>query len=397
MRRINLKKASVARSDTIRNINRQIVLNYVRERAPISRAEISHETELQRSTVSLIVEELKDQGLIDEIEGESTGGRPPLLLQLRAVGPIAIGVDLSTKGTAVATSDLAGRVHTKETFPTDPSAEKTLKKILECVGRLVKKEKGVEGVGVSLPGLVEPETGNAVFIPHYRWRDWDVAGRLQAATGLPVNVDNDANAAALAELWFGRPEVREVRNFVMILVEEGLGTGIVFDGQVYHGEAGGAGEFGHMTIGSDAPVACAAGSHECWEAFASERAALARYAKLSGRNGGTPVVMFTELVDLALGGESAAQAALLETAYHLGVGISNIIKALSPEAVIVGGQIARAWPLISAEIEAAVEKNNICRGLKIARIIPSTLGDEPRMMGALSLVLSSKFAAALTS
>lgn len=397
MRRIDLKKASVARSDTIRNINRQIVLNYVRERAPISRAEISHETELQRSTVSLIVEELKEQGLIDEIEGESTGGRPPLLLQLRAAGPVAIGVDLSIRDTAVATSDLAGRVLNKETFPTDPSAEKTLKRIVECVGRLAKKEKGVEAVGVSLPGLVEPETGNAIFIPHYRWRDWDIAGRLQAATGLPVKADNDANAAALAELWFGRPEAREVRNFVMILVEEGLGTGIVFDGQVYHGDAGGAGEFGHMTIGSDAPVACAAGSHECWEAFASERAALARYAKLSGRDAERPAVSFKELMDDALRGEGDARAALLQTAYHLGVGISNIIKALSPEAVIVGGQMSRAWPLVAAEIEAAVEKNNICRGLKVARIIPSTLGDEPRMMGALSLVLSSKFAAALTA
>src|ERR687883_1331281 len=114
MRRINLKKASVARSDTIRNINRQIVLNYVRERAPISRAEISHETELQRSTVSLIVDELKDQGLIDEIEGESTGGRPPTLLRLRAAGPIALGVDVGTVRTIVATSDLGGRVLEQE-------------------------------------------------------------------------------------------------------------------------------------------------------------------------------------------------------------------------------------------------------------------------------------------
>src|SRR5215210_6921011 len=132
MRRINLKKVSVARSDTIRSINRQIVLNYVRERAPISRAEISHETALQRSTVSLIVEELKDQGLIDEIEGESTGGRPPLLLQLRAAGPIAVGVDLGTHLTAVATSDLAGRALSEERFTTDPSAEKMLEKIIDC-------------------------------------------------------------------------------------------------------------------------------------------------------------------------------------------------------------------------------------------------------------------------
>jgi predicted NBD/HSP70 family sugar kinase len=397
MRRINLNKASVARSDTIRNINRQIVLNYVRERAPISRAEISHETELQRSTVSLIVEELKDRGLVAEIEGESTGGRPPLLLQLKAAGPIAVGVDLSTEQTVVATSDLAGRVLTQKSFPTDPSAEKTLKKIVDCINRLVKTDEGIEAVGVSLPGLVDPETGSALFIPHFRWRDFDIASKLRAATGLPVKVDNDANAAALAELWFGRPEVREVRNFVMILVEEGLGTGIVFDGQVYHGEAGAAGEFGHMTIGSNAPVTCAAGGRECWEAFASERAALARYAKLSGRDGARAAVSFKELVDRALEGEKAAQTALLKTAQYLGVGISNVIKGLSPEAVIVCGEMARAWPLISGEIKKAVERNNICRGLHGARIIASSLGETPRLMGALSLVLSRKFAAALTA
>ncbi|HYJ47404.1 MAG TPA: ROK family protein, partial [Pyrinomonadaceae bacterium] len=262
---------------------------------------------------------------------------------------------------------------------------------------LIKRGKGVEAVGVSLPGLVEPETGNAIFIPSFKWRDWDIAERLKAATGLPVKVDNDANAAALAELWFGRPEIREVRDFVLVLVEEGLGTGIVFDGQVYHGEAGAAGEFGHMTIGSNAPAACAAGSHECWEAFASERAALARYAKLSSRNGGRASLKFTELVDAALDGEESAQSALLETGHYLGVGISNIIKGLSPEAVIVGGQIARAWPLIAGKLKKSVEKNSICRGLRGARIIPSTLGDNPRLMGALSLVLSSKFAAVLTA
>ena len=110
MRRIDLKKASVARSDTIRNINRQIVLNYVRERSPISRAAISQETELQRSTISLIVDELMDQGLIEELEGESTGGRPPLLLQLRAAGAVALGVDIGTKATLYRLlSELAGQ------------------------------------------------------------------------------------------------------------------------------------------------------------------------------------------------------------------------------------------------------------------------------------------------
>jgi len=105
LRRIDLKTASVARSDTIRDINRQIVLNYVRERSPISRAEISSETALQRSTISLIVDELKSQGLVEEIEGESTGGRPPMLLRLRAAGPMAVGVDLGTDRTVEATRE----------------------------------------------------------------------------------------------------------------------------------------------------------------------------------------------------------------------------------------------------------------------------------------------------
>src|SRR5258708_36824029 len=109
MRRIDLKKVSVARSDTIRNINRQIVLNYVRERAPISRAEIAQETALQRSTISLSVDELKAQGLIEEFEGESTGGRPPTLLWLRAATAVAIGAAISTKHTIAATTDLAER------------------------------------------------------------------------------------------------------------------------------------------------------------------------------------------------------------------------------------------------------------------------------------------------
>src|SRR5205085_5487824 len=124
-------------------------------------------------------------------------------------GPIALGVDVSTKQTTVATSDLAGRVLNKEQFATDPSAEKMIEKILACTHSLIKKERKIEGIGVSLPGLVDPETGNAIFIPHFKWRDWDIAERLKAATGLPVNIDNDANAVALAELWFGRPEIRE--------------------------------------------------------------------------------------------------------------------------------------------------------------------------------------------
>ncbi|HEY8411737.1 MAG TPA: ROK family transcriptional regulator [Pyrinomonadaceae bacterium] len=392
MRRIDLKKANVARSNTIRDINRQIVLNYVRERGPISRAEIAHETALQRSTVSLIVEELRVDGLIEEVSGESTGGRPPILLSLRTADAVAIGVDVGTNRTIVATSDLAGRVLQEESFETHPDADETTRRIIDKANKLIRRNNGtIEGIGVSLPGLVDPD-GTEMFVPTFNWRDLPLAKEINAATGLPVTMDNDANAAALAELWFGLPEIREVRDFILVLVEGGVGTGIVFDGQVYRGENGAAGEFGHMTIGQGAPVACASGSRECWEAFASERSALARYKDLArGSNGAAVDIDFGELIDLALRGEGSARTALKETATYLGIGIANLIRGLAPEAVIVGGPIVRSWPVIAEDIRTSVEAT-ICRGLPSTRIIASTLGPEPTLMGAISLVLASKFA-----
>src|SRR5215210_7774879 len=134
MRRINLKKASVARPNTIRDINRQIVLNYVRERGPISRAEIARETELQRSTISAIVEALTAEGLVEEVgEGESTGGRRPTMLRLRTKEAMAIGVAITPTCTTVATSDLAGRIVEQEEFLTDPDPEKTLAELIDMV------------------------------------------------------------------------------------------------------------------------------------------------------------------------------------------------------------------------------------------------------------------------
>src|SRR5215813_11617200 len=391
MRRIDLKKANVARSNTIRDINRQIVLNYVRERGPISRAEIAHETALQRSTISLIVEELRVEGLIEELSGESTGGRPPILLSLRTADAVAIGVDVGTTRTIVATSDLAGRVLQQEQFATHPDATQTTRSIIELSRKLIARNNGtIEGIGISLPGLVSAE-GRELFVPTFEWRDLPLADDVNRATGLPVTIDNEANAAAHAELWFGRPEIRTIRDFILVLVEGGVGTGIVFDGQVYRGENGAAGEFGHMTIGQGAPVACASGSRECWEAFASERSALARYKNLSGGRNGAAKTNFGALIDLALSSEGPARTALKETAYYLGIGIANLIRGLAPQAVIVGGPIVRAWPVISTDIRTTVEAT-ICRGLPTTRIIASTLGPEPTLMGALSLVLASKFA-----
>jgi N-acetylglucosamine repressor len=395
LRRLDLRKAQAARLNTIRDINRQIVLNYVREREPISRAEIARETALQRSTISAIVEDLKTEGLIEEVgEGESTGGRRPTMLKLRAAEPIALGVSITPTCTTIAICDLAGRVIDQEEFLTD--SDKTLNQVITVIRQFTARYKGsIEGVGVSLPGLVDPSTGTALYIPYFLWRDLPISEMISSAVGLPVVIDNDANAVALAELWFGRPEVNDARDFILVLVAEGVGTGIIFDGQVYRGQGGAAGEFGHMVIGTGAPVPCSCGSDHCWEAFSSERAAIARYLNLAGPSA-NPKLTFIELVDRALGGEANAKAALVETARNLGVGISNLIIGFSPEAVVVGGEIARAWDLIESALTETIEQS-VRRGLPSAHILPSTLGEKPTLRGALSLVLASKFAAAFAA
>ena len=392
MRRINLKKVSVARSNTIRDINRQIVLNYVREKGPISRADIAKETDLQRSTVSHIVKELTDFNLIKEIYGESSGGRPPALLTLRSARPIAIGVDLGTIKTTVGTCDLTGRIIDKIEFRSDPDESRSTARIIESVTALLKKYDGlIEGIGASLPALVDSTKEHVLFSPHFPWSRPQIIERISQASGLPVTAENDANALALAELWFGRLEVRDVRDFILVFIENGIGTGIVFDGQIYRGPRGVAGEFGHMRIGTDAPVACATGSRECWEAFASERAAIGRYAMLLGDERLVDRISFFQLVELASDSDPNALAALKETARYIGIGIGNLIQGLSPEAIVVGGTIVRAWPLIAEDVQAAAD-DVVCQGIHQTKIIPSSLGGEPGLLGAFSLVLADKFA-----
>jgi predicted NBD/HSP70 family sugar kinase len=391
-RRINLKSINVARSNTIRDINRQIILNYIREECPVSRADIARVTELQRSTVSLIVDELLKSDLIDEIEGESSGGRPPQLLSLKTSHAVALGIDLGKKITIVGTSDLSGRLIEKWEFPTSPDFNNTLAQIVKTSQYFIDKCSGsLEGIGISVPGLVESWKGEVVNIPHLDWHYPKIIETIEEATGLPVIIENDTNAAALAELWLGRPEISNVRDFVVVLIHSGIGTGIVFDGQLYRGKGGVAGEFGHMTIGSNAPIACAAGSYNCWEAFASERAAIARYSKLTGNTNGKSKITFAQLVELALKGDKKAEKALKETAHYIGLGISNLVQGLSPEVTIVAGTIVQAWALVADEIKKGAE-SGICQGYPSVNVMPSTLGAYPTLMGALSLVLANKFA-----
>lgn len=398
MKRIYLQKAKaqIARPNTIRDINRQIVLNYVRDRAPISRAEIARQTALQRSTVSAIVDDLQTAGLIEEIgTGDSTGGRKPTLLRLRTGLPVAIGVDVTPQTTTIALADLAGSVIESESFPTSANVAFMSEQIIEKVAVFgAKYPDAALEVGISVPGIADQTIGKVLYIPYFNWRDWNIAAQITKRTGYPAAIENDANAIALAELWFGHEQIRKTRNFITVLVAEGIGTGVIFDGQIYRGEKGAAGEFGHMIVGVEGPVPCSCGGRDCWEAHASEKAIVSRYQQLLRESNVTQqTVDIKNLVALAKNGEEQAVTALRESAKYLGIGISNLIVGLSPQAVIVSGIIADAWDVISGELQSIADRS-VRADLPKTKIIASSLGETPTLIGALSLVLARKFASA---
>ena len=398
MKRIYLQKAKhqIARPNTIRDINKQIVLNYVRDRAPISRAEIARETALQRSTVSAIVDSLQETGLIEEIgTGDSTGGRKPTLLKLRTDSACALGIDLTPRETTIAVADLAGQIVETEKFPTSPDADYMSEEIVERVAKFaVKYKKNKLEVGMSLPGIVDYSLGRVLYIPYFKWRDWEIGRQIERETGFSVTMDNDANSVALAELWFGEEKIRKIKNFITVLVAEGVGTGIVFDGQVYRGEKGAAGEFGHMIVGENAPVQCSCGSRHCWEAHSSEKAIVARYRNLlNGHFPDSREMDINYIIDLAVKGDEKAIYALKETAKFLGIGISNLIVGFSPQAIIVSGRITKAWHLIAEEVHSVVE-HSIRRKLPTTIIKASSLGESPSLTGSLSLILARIFSSA---
>jgi predicted NBD/HSP70 family sugar kinase len=396
MRRINLQKAKnqIARLSTIRDINKQIVLNYVRDRSPISRAEIARQTELHRSTVSVIVDELLMDGLVVEIgSGNSTGGRRPTLYKLKTGSPVAIGIDLTPRTTTIALADLAGNVLEKETFSTSPDVQFMTAQILERTKRIANGHSGLE-IGMSVPGLVDQKLGKIFHVPYFDWRNWNICQQLEKETGLSVTVENDANATALAELWFGHERIRKTDTFLMVLVGEGIGTGIIFDGQVYRGEKGAGGEFGHMIAGDNAPVDCSCGSRECWEAYASEKAFIARYRGLLKKDEMKQAnIDISDLIELALNGEKHAVQAMKETIHFLGNGISNLIVGLSPQVVVVSGRITKAWNLYQAQLNRVAERS-VLAGLPQTVLMPSSLGDAPTLIGAFGLVLARKFGSA---
>lgn len=393
MRNKDLHNRKIASSETARDINRSIVLNIIRTNQLISRADLARQTGLQRSTVSLIVEQLlKERWVVEGAVGQLPRGRKPRLLMLNTERAGIIGVNVLPSETHIALADLNANFKAQECVTTPADAKEFLKTLCSRIRELMNAYPKIayEGVGVSLPGRVDYAAQKLVFAPNLGWRDVDLKTPLERATGLPVQIENAANACALSEVWAGPYE--GVQDLIAVTVSEGIGTGVIVNGHLVRGPSGAAGEFGHVPVNENGPP-CGCGSRGCWEVYASNAAAVRSYNEGldgSGRDRpATPISNFNDLLVLLEQGDARAAEAIDQIAHYLGSGIAMLVNGLAPSIITIVGEVTRVWGRVGPIVNRVVsERAKTHAG---TRIVPSDATSQPRLKGTIALVLQKHF------
>jgi N-acetylglucosamine repressor len=402
MRKINTRNFKRATRTTARQVNRQILLNLVREHQPISRADLARRMNLGRGMVTELVNTLIEEGVIYEgVTAAAPRGRRPTLLHIRTRDRFVVGVDVRFSRTYIMLCDFSGHEIALETFETKFAPGELVSALSDRIRRVLKAHRAsrnCEGIGLVVPGMVDRLSGRVLNAPQLGWRDVDVRTALSQATGLPVIIENAPNACALAHLWLGSRAREDHDNFVYVTVSDGVGAGLVVNGQVVRGHGNTAGEFGHVPITLDGPR-CLCGALGCLEAYTSNLATLARYlgVDLSQPDGVGRLQESTftidDLIARARSGDARAIRALEETGRYLGVGLSVIVNGLNPARVFVGGEIAQAWDFVEAVVRSGVAERALTEAAANTPIVPEPGTEHPRLRGATALMVAPQFAA----
>lgn len=387
----------MASSEIARDINRSSVLDTIRTNQPLSRADLARETGLQRSTVSLIVDQLIGERWVAEGDlGRLPRGRRPRLLYLNTDRAGIIGINIMPRETTIGLADLSARFRAQESIPTSRNPEAFMAVLSACVRRLINDHPDLtyEGIGVSVPGRVDHLAQRLIFAPNLGWQEVDMKEPLESSTGLPVQIENAANACALAEVWSGPFE--GMTDLTAVTVSEGVGTGIIANGHLVRGPNGGAGEFGHVSLNPDGPR-CRCGARGCWEVYASNIAAIRNYSRQSldrsndslDDDARSPVTSFSDVLTLAERGDRRAGEVLDLMARYLGQGVVMLVNGLAPSVIVVVGEITRAWKRVGPIIENAVREG--AHTFAGTRVVPTDDATQPRLRGTIALVLQKHF------
>jgi len=398
MRKIDLNNFQVATSETARDVNSRIMLNLVRKHQPVSRADLMRFSGLQRSTVSVITEQLiTERWLREGALGQALRGRKPTYLHLNEARAGIFGINLQPGNTDLALANLGGKILYQESLRTPATTEIFVATVASRIREWMTKhpEMAYDSIGISLPGRVDLQSQQFVFAPNLGWKSTDLKAQLEKATGLEVEMENAANACALSEFWFGQHH-DGVQNLVVVTVSEGIGVGMILNGQIVRGSSGLAGEFGHVPLNENGPT-CRCGNQGCWEVYASNSAAVRYYTELaaakpsSSRKLPAVVNCFEDLLQLVEQGDPLALQALEQMANYLGRGAAMLVSGLSPDLIVIVGDVTRAWNRIEPILAKVVSQRASTH--PNIKIIPYDSATQPRVRGIIALVLQKHFGA----
>lgn len=379
------------RKSALRQANERLLLNAIRENPQLSRIEISRITGLSPSSVTFIVNRLARGKLIREEKPKAPVpvGRPPIILRLAPAARFVIGVDISPAGSRVALADWTGQVHQVQRVAWEDDPESLLRNLHGVIRYFVSARTGrrILGAGVAVPGTWDAAARTVTTAVNLGWHDIAVAPLMEKGFDFPLHFDNNANLSALGERWFRSQGAKPLDNFVFVTLGGGIGTGILFAGQLVHGAFGRAGEFGHMTL-NPGGRRCLCGNHGCWEEYASERALIRIYQERSL----SPLpVSAAQLIESARAGQNTALDSLHEAARWLGIGFANLITGLNPEAIAFDDWAAASWDLIEKVVWDVLRERLPPAWLEGVRLFPSVHATDSSLLGAIALALARYF------
>ena len=387
--------------------SRALLLELIRTGEPIPRPELARVGNLNVAVVSRTVEQLISEGLVREIgTGPSTGGRRPALLGLVPEARCAVGVNVGTRTLTAVVTDLHGGVKMRKKAPSGMSLGpealmgRVERLVEEILADLPSESGEVLGIGFALPAPVLGSVEAGFSPPSYPgWGELKIGDRAEKRFGLPVVLDNDANAAAIGEHLYGAG--RGVRNMFYLIAHRGVGGAVIVNGFLHRGVHGGAGEIGHTVVDIEGPR-CGCGRYGCLEAFAG-RAAIARRASRALKLAGGETLAGHEadevtaevVINAALSGDAVARGVIEETGKYLGLGIVGAVNTLDPELVVMGGSTMAAGDLILQPATRVARRRALPGLAERVRIVSGELGEDAGAVGASSLVLRGLFAVAV--
>lgn len=369
----------------VKKMNKALILEQIIENAPVSRAKLSEITGLNKATVSSQVSSLLQKDIIYETgHGESSGGRRPVMLKFNRKAGYAVGVDIGTNYVIVVLTDLEG--HLIEQFERtldEEDIQATEEALIELTGLAVDKippsPYGLTGIGVCVPGLVDNER-HVVFTPNKPIHLIPLKEKLEEKFGVPILIENEANAGAVGEKEYG--EAGQLEHAVFVSINTGIGLGILMNGKLFRGVQGFSGEAGHMSIHFDGPL-CRCGNRGCWELYASEKAVFSHYAE----NSGAP--LYETVKELADRGDPDMMETFERFGFHIGIGLLNILKTLNPDTVILRNTIVESYPIIVDAIKKTIASRSAAEVLSNYHLKISSLGRTASALGMSSLVTGS--------